>query len=134
MRWRITDDATQTVAWIEEHLGRQWLNPQLGVLVDVPSEILDRLRVAAWAGHRRLVLHILNYNVPLGKENGGQVESIENVGVRVRLPESWEPSSVRLHSPEEVGFSGPVAFSSDGSGVVGFVIPSLRIYQIAVIE
>src|SRR5262249_3081200 len=66
--------ADQVIAEVETHLGRT-----VQMVANVPAEALARLRLNAWVreeGGGTITLHILNYNVPLGKDNADQVQSL----------------------------------------------------------
>lgn len=125
-------DIKQLIRRIEHFFLHQGRSRRAGVFANLPSAAMRRLRVAAWAAPDRLALHLLNYNVPLGRENAGQVGAIRNVEVEMALPDNRTPSSVRLLTPEEAA-AEDVQFSVT-NGVISFVIPSLHIYKIAMIR
>jgi hypothetical protein len=127
-------DVVQVVGWIENHLAQVGPQRPLGTITNLPTEALQRMRVAAWEGHRQMVMHFVNYNVPLGKENAGQVQSLQNIEVTVKLPGTWRPSGVHLYTPEQTGFTGLVPLVTMGNGIVRFIIPSLHIYEVALLS
>jgi hypothetical protein len=123
--------ADQVIAEAEAHLGRT-----VQMVANVPAQALARLRLNAWVrreGGGTVTLHILNYNVPLGIDNAGQVQALSSVQVSVPLPSQLQVQSVRLYSPESAEPAQEIAFDIS-NGLVAFEIPSLRIYTIAVIE
>lgn len=126
-------DVEQLIQQIEVFFADKGRTRRLGVFVNLPPEALARMRVAAWAAPDKLALHLVNYNVPLGKENSSQVAPHANVEVEMVLPDNWEPSSVRLLTPEATGSSGEVRPTLT-KGVISFVIPTLRIYEIALMQ
>lgn len=94
------------------------------------------LRINGWirnAPASRIVLHLLNYAVPLGIENGGKVQPLSDVDVSCPLPGSMNVTSVRIYSPEVDGAPEPVSFEAT-DGIVTFTIPTIRVYSLAVIE
>ena len=101
---------------------------------NVPSEVMERLRLNAWArqeGGGTITFHVVNYDVHFGKDQGGQVQLLNDVQVSVPLPPKMQVQSVSLHSPEGSSVSAPFNISN---GLVTFTIPGLRIYTMAVIE
>jgi hypothetical protein len=127
-------DVAQVVGSIESHLAQVGQSRSLGVITNLPAPALERMRVAAWESHRKMVMHFVNYNVPLGKENAGQVQSLQNIEVTVKLPGRWRPSGVHLYTPEQTGFSGVVPLVTMGGGIVRFTIPLLHIYEVALLS
>jgi hypothetical protein len=126
-------DIEQFIRLIEDFFAEKGRPRRLGVVANLTSPALERLRVAAWADADRLALHLVNYNVPLGKENSNQVAALLNLEVEMMLPQDWAPSSVRLLTPEETGATGEVPFAVT-EGVINFVIPTLHIYEIALMQ
>jgi hypothetical protein len=103
---------------------------------NVPTEALERLRLNAWYredGGGTITLHVVNYNVPKGVDNGNQVQPLSNLQISVPLPPQMKANFVRLYSPESADPS-PVVPLPTQNGLISFPIPSLRIYTIAVIE
>jgi hypothetical protein len=123
--------ADQVIAEMEAHLSRT-----VRMVGNVPAEAVTRLRLNAWIrqeGGGTITLHVVNYNVPLGKDKVDQVQSLSNVQVSVPLPPQMQVQSVRLYSPESNAPPQVVAFNIANS-LVTFEIPSMRIYTMAVIE
>jgi hypothetical protein len=121
----------QVIAAVEAHMGRS-----VQMIGNVPAEAIPRLRLNAWIrqeGGGTITLHAINYNVPLGKEKGGQVQSLSDIHVSVPVPPGMKVTSVRLSSPESNDPPQVVTFNI-ANGLVTFEIPSLRIYTMAVIE
>jgi hypothetical protein len=126
----------QVIAAIEDHLQRT-----VQILGNVSDEALAQLRVNAWVrdeGGGTVTLHVLNYNVPLGVDNGGQVQSLPNVQVSMPVPVQMKVNVVRLYSPETNSPPPVVPFPTTmfqlENGLVKFEIPGLGIYTLAVIE
>jgi hypothetical protein len=114
---------------VEEHVKRP-----LTVLASLNGQDLSRMRVAAWAGYKKTVLHFVNFNVPLGQGKQGQVKTLSDVEVQIPAPAGWKAGKVTLYSPESASSSGTVSFTETEDGMIRFTIPSLRIYDVAVIE
>ena len=121
------------LAFVMTEIETQLKRP-LSIFPSLSGRALERMRASAWEGNNRLILHLVNYDVPLGKENANQVTPLSNVEVRIKLPGSWAPTSVTLYSPEPSGSSGAVPLTKHEDGTIGFTVPSLRIYEAAVIE
>lgn len=77
-----------------------------------------------------LVVHVLNYDAPLGVEPGPLPEH-ENVALSVPLPEGAEVTGVTAFSPD--GDAQDLAFQV-GGGRVHLTLPRLRIYSVLRIE
>ena len=123
--------ADQVIAAMETHLGRT-----VQMIGNVPTAAAERLRVNAWYredGGGTISLHVVNYNVPLGKDMGNQVQPLSNVHVSVPVLPQMKVNFVRLFSPESNDPPQVVPFTV-ANGLVTFEIPSLRIYTMAVIE
>lgn len=121
--------ADDVIIVMEAHLGRT-----VRMVGNVPSEVMERLRLNAWVrqeGGGTITFHVVNYDVHFGKDQGGQVQLLNDVQVSVPLPPKMQVQSVSLHSPEGSSVSAPFNISN---GLVTFTIPGLRIYTMAVIE
>jgi hypothetical protein len=86
-----------------------------------------------------VTLHVLNYNVPLGVDNGGQIQSLPNVQISMLVPVQMKVNVVRLYSPEMNSPLPVIPFPEvpqleKQSRLVTFEIPNLNIYTMAVIE
>jgi hypothetical protein len=123
-----------------------WINHQVPTKIEtlgnISAEAMSGLRVNAWFNESigTMTVHVLNYNVPLGVSNGGQVQPLPNVQVSVRVPVQMKVNVVRLYSPETnsplpvVPFP-EVPFQPDNQHpLVTFEIPNLNIYTMAVIQ
>jgi len=83
-------------------------------------------------GRQMLLLHVLNYNVPLMRHpTGNTVGPVENLAMLLQLPEEWADAAVKLLRPGSE--DEPVA-AKTGNGAVSFVIPHLDVYALALIE
>jgi hypothetical protein len=121
--------ADEVIAAMETHLGRT-----AQMVGNVATEGVERLRLNAWIrpqGKETITLHAVNYNVPFGEGQDGQVQPHNNIQLSVPLPPKMQVQSVSLHSPEGNSLSTPFSVAN---GLVTFTIPSLRIYTVAVIE
>lgn len=125
----------EVITAIENHLGR---TVQL-ITGGVSSEDLARLRLNAWikkeGDNSQIVLHIVNYNVPIGLEISDRVKFLDNIEVAVPIPSDMKVHLVYIFSPESpTTYEGSVQFSLDANGLLRFRIPRMRIYSIAVIR
>lgn len=119
---------TDVTSWITDWLGR---SP--GMFPTINSEALSRMRAAVWAGQKRTVVHLVNYNVPLGLNNANKVATLENLEVKIKLPDNFRPSQVNIYSPEATS-TVAVSFKENNDGTTSFVVPKMRIYSIAEIK
>ena len=108
-----------------------------GALGDVPASLVAasdaplqaglRVETRATPDGRRLVLHLLNYNVPLESNRGAQ--AIE--GIRLRLPmapgRAWY--SVLLHDPRTEAAT-PLPLRPATPASVEVTIPRLQVYAV----
>jgi hypothetical protein len=87
-----------------------------------------QVEACAWADDKRLVLHVLNFRVPIGVGNGGKAEPVKDVPVQMKLNTKKTVRSVKLFSTD--GQDGkPVVFEQRGD-TVKLKIDSLRVYQV----
>jgi hypothetical protein len=110
------------------------LQGDFSILPSLTGTDLARMRVAGWEGYKKTVLHFVNYNVPLGAENGGQVQTLTDVAVKLKPAPGLTPTSVTLYSPESGSTSGDVPFEITADGSLTFTIPALKIYGAAVVS
>jgi hypothetical protein len=94
----------------------------------------DLLRAAMYVDNpikpRRLVLHLVNYDVMLGVK-GGQIGALHKLPLRVPLPRGCKIRHIILFTPEQA--AQPLAWRQTGS-VVNFVLPRLDIYTVCLLE
>jgi hypothetical protein len=125
--------AEAVIAALQAHLGR---SAQL--VGNLSGAALKQLRLNAWTrpgSDGNVVLHVVNYDVPLGIDRGGQMQLLENVQVQLPLPSDEQVQSVTLYSPEpDILSDSQVEFSLTASGMISFTIPRMRIYTIAVLK
>jgi len=76
---------------------------------------------------RRLVLHVLNYNVSVVETNPGVVTPIKNLTIRVPLPAKWKKAKVTVYDPDSPETS-LLPCTVVGS-TAQITLPMLRIYQ-----
>ncbi|MEW6357174.1 MAG: hypothetical protein AB1696_12670 [Planctomycetota bacterium] len=88
------------------------------------------IRMACYTNFRekpeRIVLHLVNYGVRLGKDALPAAE-IKEIPVSVPLPRETRVTSVRYSRPGQEDVTLPVTVEKD---VVRFTVPSLRIYGV----
>lgn len=121
--------------------------PTGGDLADLPAWVLAgdhlptlsaaeraRARVAVWAGPRRLIAHVVNYDVRLGAAPGQPTSTwLTDVEVRVRAPADWMPLTARIESPDG-GYVGTAPVVINGDGTVSTTIPDVHIYSVVRFE
>jgi hypothetical protein len=82
----------------------------------------------AWADERRMVLHLLNFRVPIGLGNGGRSAGVGSLPVRLRLPAGRRARHVMLHSPDAAD-RRTLPFKQAGDAVE-FQVPSPAVYAV----
>ncbi|HEY0377620.1 MAG TPA: hypothetical protein VGC87_11915 [Pyrinomonadaceae bacterium] len=82
----------------------------------------------AWADDRRVVLHLLNFRTPIGLTNGGTVEAVGDVAVRLKLPQGKSVREVRTYSTDGREAKA-VAFRQSGN-TLSFKVSSVRVYEV----
>ena len=87
------------------------------------------LQASAWADAQRMVVHLLNFRVPIGLANGGKVAAVSSVAVRLRLPKGKTARRVRVYSTDAPEESKAVDFRQKGDAVE-FTLPSVRAYSV----
>ncbi|NOZ19720.1 MAG: hypothetical protein GXP25_01390 [Planctomycetes bacterium] len=96
------------------------------------SPTLAKVRVNAFRkpGANRLVLHFLNYNVPLGVD-AKEPELIGPIKVAMRLPEGMKDVTVTCCAPQ--GETAELKGTQEDH-VLRFALPELRIYKVVEIK
>lgn len=83
---------------------------------------------SAWASPERVVIHLLNYRTPIGRDGATRVEPIERLPLSCPLPVRSRAQQVRAWSPErEEAANLPF---EERAGKVRFVLPRLRVYEV----
>jgi hypothetical protein len=90
------------------------------------------VQACAWANEERIVVHLLNFHVPIGTANGGKVEAVAKISVRLKIPKGKTVRDVKIFSPE-AGNARSLIFAQRGETLT-FSIPSLRVYQAVAIS
>lgn len=115
--------AALSADWFEKATGRE-----LSVIAGPHTAELAKVRVNAFRqpGRSRYVVHLINYNVPLGVE-ARQPEAQRGVTVALRLPGITAAPHVRCYHPQ-----GPAADlpAEVRAGQVRITLPELRIYKV----
>lgn len=110
-------------------LSRETIGRELSLVrsVDAGGDGL-RLEIRASKDRRRVVLHLLNYSIPL-ESHSGRPQELRGVHLRVPLPRSAEFERALLHtSREEAPAELAVTRESDSS--VQITVPSVHIYSV----
>ncbi|HUQ06380.1 MAG TPA: hypothetical protein VM261_27945 [Kofleriaceae bacterium] len=100
----------------------------------LPAADTAALRLAVWTGWDRLVVHLLNYKVPRGLNNGGMVSTRFDLTVTIAIPKdapTQVPTVAELRTPEGATTTRPVTVSN---GRATFTVPTLRVYTIATLR
>jgi len=88
----------------------------------VPAGGQDFLRAELTEQTGRRLLHLVNYQTD---------SQVKNVAVRIKVPKGRRAKSVTLASPEH---EADIALNfTQGAGSVDFTVPSMGIYEIAVV-
>ena len=87
-----------------------------------------RLEMRFKPDETRMVLHLVNYNVPLGKA-AARVEDLENLKLRLPLPKGWKPTRALLHNSHRDS-PDVLALQASGSAFVEVTVPKLHIYSV----
>ena len=74
------------------------------------------------------MLHLLNYRVSIGRDNGGKVEKVANIAVHLRVPSGKKVKEVRLYTPDKEQ-STNLKFQQSGTTFT-FTIPALWVYAV----
>ncbi|NLF71721.1 MAG: hypothetical protein GX575_22045 [Candidatus Anammoximicrobium sp.] len=115
--------ATFCPHWIEKTAGRSF-----SVIANPPNAALAKVRVNAFRrpGQSRYVVHLINYNVPLGVQ-AGEPELQQGIAVAARLPGITAAPRVRCYDPQGQAAELPAEVRN---GQVQFTLPELRIYKV----
>ncbi|UCH35648.1 MAG: hypothetical protein JSV65_04670, partial [Armatimonadota bacterium] len=117
-------DRARLIPWIERRLGYRIR------LAD--GRRAAGMRFHAYRGDDLMLLHAVNYNVPVPDDPQGRpVETITGLRVRLPLPAELQVGEVVLR--EVGGQDRPVRHRVSGR-LLRFTIPALRIHQMAVIR
>jgi hypothetical protein len=96
------------------------------------TPVLAKVRVNAFRqpGADRYIVHVVNYNVPLGVE-AKEEEAVGPVEVALRLPAAAGKMKLTCYDPEAEPIIMPC--KADGN-VLRFTLPGLRIYKVVEIR
>ena len=110
-------------------LCREKLAPEVAVF----GPDVKNVQAALWAGNGVLVLHVLNYSVPIGRGNEGKVEPDRELQIRLRLPAPVRRiTAVRAWSPDRES-AVDLKFTQEGDRL-SLPLPQLRVYEVCEIE
>ena len=105
-------------------LCRERLAPEVAIF----GPEVKNVQAALWAGDGRLVLHVLNYAVPIGRGNEGKVEPVRNLQIRLRLPaQAARITAVRAWSPGRAG-AVDLKFTQERDRLV-LTLPLVGVYE-----
>jgi len=80
----------------------------------------------------RLVLHAVNYNVPLvGEIRDGSVIPVEDLALRLKVPEGWEIQHVQAIEPGVAPQA--LTFAAEG-GFLKTVLPTITFYKMVAVS
>lgn len=114
---------TKLIEWVEQVAGRRF-----SVVADAKTPALSKVRVNVFRdpGRPRYVVHLVNYNVPLGVESR-EPEIQGPIELALRLPGITSAAHIRCYDPE----GQPLELSADvKDGAVRCALPELRIYRV----
>jgi hypothetical protein len=86
----------------------------------------------AWANDQRIVVHLLNFRVPIGTANAGKVEPVREISVRLTIPKGKTVREVKTLSTDAPD-AKTLPFQQRGDAL-SFAIPSVRVYQAVAIS
>jgi hypothetical protein len=81
--------------------------------------------------YERLIVHLVNYDYRYDSEKDWTIPA-SNIGITLKIPSMFDPANVTLISPDISG-AIPLAFQL-GDGFLSFTVPSLKVWDIIVIE
>jgi prefoldin subunit 5 len=81
--------------------------------------------------YERLIVHLVNYDYRYDSEKDWTIPA-SNIGITLKIPSMFDPANVTLISPDISGVI-PLAFQI-GDGFLSFTVPSLKVWDIIVIE
>jgi regulator of replication initiation timing len=81
--------------------------------------------------YERLIVHLVNYDYRYDSEKDWTIPA-SNIGITLKIPSMFNPANVTLISPDISG-AIPLAFQI-GDGFLSFTVPSLKVWNIIVIE
>lgn len=90
------------------------------------------VQACAWQSDQRMVLHLLNFKVPIGVANGGKVETVANVPMRLTVPKGKTVREVRVLSTDNKE-EKTLTFQQRGDALT-LTIPAVRVYQVVAIS
>jgi regulator of replication initiation timing len=81
--------------------------------------------------YERLVVHLVNYDYRYDSEKDWTIPA-SNIGVTLKIPSMFDPANVTLISPD---IPSPILLTFQfGDGSLSFTVPSLKVWDIIVIE
>lgn len=107
---------------------KQAAGREFSIMGGLPTPALSKVRVNAFRqpGRSRYVVHLVNYNVPLGVE-AREPDVPRGIEVTLRLPGITVAPKVRCHDPQGQAADLP---SEVKEGKVRFTVPDVRIYKV----
>jgi regulator of replication initiation timing len=79
----------------------------------------------------RLIVHLVNYDYRYDSEKDWTIPA-SNIGITLKIPPTFNPANVTLISPD-IPSPIPLTFQL-GDGSISFTVPSLKVWDIIVIE
>jgi prefoldin subunit 5 len=81
--------------------------------------------------YERLIVHLVNYDYRYDSETDWTIPA-SNIGITLKIPSMFDPANVTLISPD-IPNPIPLTFQL-GDGSLSFTVPSLKVWDIIVIE
>ncbi|NLO05888.1 MAG: hypothetical protein GX131_08685 [candidate division WS1 bacterium] len=97
------------------------------VVVDETKDVHPLLRSSCYADDSEVVVHLLNYSIPI-EVGAGETVPRENVRVRAPLPEGAQVARVECIAPEMESFAPQFGVRD---GACWFTVPEVPIYVVA---
>ena len=98
-----------------------------GVLAGQAGWAFRHVKVNAFSNADQIVIHVVNYNVPLG-ENAKPPVVVKGLILSIRIPDGRMVAQVNAYDPEQQG-SASVAYTGSGNRV-RIELPPLQIYKV----
>jgi hypothetical protein len=86
----------------------------------------------AWGNEQGMVLHLLNFHVPIGTANGGKVQETTSIALRITVPKGKKVREVKMLSTDDENVK-TVTYQQRGE-ILTFIVPSVRVYRVVSIS
>ncbi len=90
------------------------------------------VQACAWASEQRMIVHLLNFHVPIGVANADKVETVANVSASIKVPRGKTVREVKTLSIDGQDAKS-LTFTQRGEQLT-FTVPSVRVYRVVAIS